>query len=203
MPTMPLIPLPDVASRALCPPLPKTWRRRKRRAWLAPWVAPSAGSAGGAAAAKRGQIIGGTGVQTGSHLGGGVGGAVAGENLGNKHLDPRRQQYYGEQLNFITAVRGETLSPDAIALARKQFFPQPGDSDSEIVRKRQVREEELSSLATKVNRQQGMVPTGQTQLPTPGARTYTMEDVRKASQATGRPINEVLADAKRQGVVIR
>ena len=160
------------------------------------------GVAGGAAAAKRGQIIGGTGVQTGSHLGGGVGGAV-GENLGNKHLDPRRQQYYGEQLNFITAVRGETLSPDAIALARKQFFPQPGDSDSEIVRKRQVREEELSSLATKVNRQQGMVPTGQTQLPTPGARTYTMEDVRKASQATGRPINEVLADAKRQGVVIR
>jgi hypothetical protein len=167
--------------------------------------------AGGAAGLVGGSRVGGpagavvgstSAANAGARAGGALGESIGGD-LAHKALDPRRQQYYGEQLNFIAAIKGDNLSPDAIALARKQYFPQPGDTEPEVLRKRQVREEALSGLATQTNRPQGMVPRGQTQLPTPGAPTYTMEDVWKTSKATGRSVNDVLADAKRQGIVIR
>jgi hypothetical protein len=151
--------------------------------------------------------VGGPGVGTaiggavGSATGTGVGGTVTA--AANKLLDPRRQQYYGEQLNFITAVKGDNLSADALALARKQYFPQPGDNEAEVLRKRQVREEAVSALATQTNRPQGMVPRGQTQMPTPSAPTFSMDDVRKTAQVTGRSVDEVLADASRRKIVIR
>jgi len=167
--------------------------------------------AGGAAGLVGGSRVGGpagavvgstSAANAGARAGGALGESIGGD-LAHKALDPRRQQYYGEQLNFITAVKGDNLSSDAVALARKQYFPQPGDTEQEVLRKRQVREEAVSALATQTNRPQGMVPRGQTQLPTPGATTYTMEDVWKASKVSGRSINDVLADAKRQGIVIR
>jgi hypothetical protein len=153
---------------------------------------------GGVAGAIEGVTIGG---KTGAGLGESIGGPLA-----NKLLDPRRQSYYGEQLNFIAAVRGEEtsrLSPETIEIERKRFFPQPGDTEAEVLRKRTVREDAVSGMATQTNRPQGMVPRGQTQLPTPSAPTFSMDDVRKTAQVTGRSVDEVLADASRRKIVIR
>ena len=38
---------------------------------------------------------------------------------------------------------------------------------------------------------------------TPAAPTFSMDDVRKAAQVTGRSVDEVLADASRRKIVIR
>jgi hypothetical protein len=167
-------------------------------------VGGAAGLVGGSrVGGPAGAVVGSTSAaNAGSRAGGALGESIGGD-LAHKALDPRRQQYYGEQLNFITAVKGDNLSSDALALARKQYFPQPGDSEQEVLRKRQVRKEAVSSKATLTNRPQGMVPRGQTHMPTPQATTYTMEDAWKASKATGRSIDDVLADAKRRNIEIR
>jgi len=161
---------------------------------------------GGAAGLVGGNRVGGpAGAVVGSTSGANAG-ARAGEALGNsiggdlahKALDPRRQQYYGEQLNFITAVKGDNLSSDAVAIARRQYFPQPGDTESEVLRKRQVREEAVSALATQTNRPQGMVPRGQTQMPTRAPITVTRSMVHEQAKRNNKTIDameKIIRDA--------
>jgi len=161
---------------------------------------------GGLGGAKTGGVAGAIeGVTIGGKTGAGIGESIGGP-LANKLLDPRRQSYYGEQLNFIAAVRGEEtsrLSPETIEIERKRFFPQPGDTEAEVLRKREVRSDALSGMATQTNRPQGMVPRGQTQVSPSGAPTFSMDDVRKTAQVTGHSVDEVLADASRRKIVIR
>jgi hypothetical protein len=133
----------------------------------------------------------------GARAGGALGESIGGD-LAHKALDPRRQQYYGEQVNFITAVKGDNLSSDALALARKQYFPQPGDTESEVLRKRQVREEAVSALATQTNRPQGMVPRGQTQMPTRAPITVTRSMVHEQAKRNNKTIDameKIIRDA--------
>lgn len=115
--------------------------------------------------------------------------------LGNKFLDPTRREYYGEMLNFIAAVRGEEtsrISPETFNLEARRFFPVAGDREADVLRKRQVREDALSALATRTNRPQGMVPRGQTIMP-PG------QGANAGSSGTAAEVAAVLAFAKSKG----
>ena len=154
-------------------------------------VGGAAGLVGGSrVGGPAGAVVGSTSAaNAGARAGGALGESIGGD-LAHKALDPRRQQYYGEQVNFITAVKGDNLSSDALALARKQYFPQPGDNEAEVLRKRQVREETVSALATLTNRPQGMVPRGQTQMPTPRQPiSVTRSQVHELAKRNGKTID--------------
>jgi hypothetical protein len=180
-----------------------------------------ANNAGGVTSAVGAAVGGAVGSLAGPGVGTAVGGAVGsatGAGVGptvssaaNKLLDPRRQAYYGEQLNFIAAVRGEEtsrLSPETIEIERKRYFPSPGDTEAEVLRKRQVREDALSAMQTRTNRPQGTVPIGQTR-ETPaapaaaGPKVFTMEQAWATSRAYGRPVEDVVREAKQQGWTLK
>jgi hypothetical protein len=216
-------------------------------------IVPSVGEdalarSGGVFTALGGALGVGLGTKVGGVYGGARGGQIGtkagealdatgiGENVAHGQLNPRRQSYYGEQLNFIAAVRGEEtsrLTPEDIEIERRRYFPQPGDSEAEVLRKRQVREEALSGLATQTNRRQGSVPVGQKRVdegsgtaapgraseppgarqtspdgrpPTPPAsphRTVTMEEMWRTAREYGLTIDQVMADVWKRGWTIK
>jgi hypothetical protein len=80
-------------------------------------------------------------------LGGGVVSAV-----GNKMLSPENQKAMQAQRDFVTAVlrqeSGATISPSEFDNARKQYFPQPGDSEQVISQKKANRETAINGFST-------------------------------------------------------
>lgn len=74
--------------------------------------------------------------------------AVAASHKGgalvNWALSPENQKVAQAQTNFLTAVlrqeSGATIQPSEFDTARKQYFPQPGDSDEVIAQKRDNRD---------------------------------------------------------------
>lgn len=70
---------------------------------------------------------------------------------GNFALNPQQQKFFQAERNFINAVlrreSGAVISPDEFSNARKQYIPQPGDSDGVLEQKRRNRETVLRSLA--------------------------------------------------------
>jgi len=70
---------------------------------------------------------------------------------GNFALDPNQQMFFQAERNFINAVlrreSGAVISPDEFSNARKQYIPQPGDSDPVLEQKRRNRETVLRSLS--------------------------------------------------------
>jgi hypothetical protein len=77
-----------------------------------------------------------------------VGGALGA--IGNTMLSPDQQRVEQAQRNFINAAlrkeSGATIQPSEFREARKQYFPQPGDSKEVIEQKRQNRETEIRGL---------------------------------------------------------
>lgn len=167
-----------------------------------------------AAVAGIGTALGALGGPWGAGIGAGVG-AATGRGVGgivdaaaNKLLSPERQAYNGEQLNFIAAVRGEEtsrLSPETIQIERDRYFPKPGDTEPEILRKRQVRADAVSAMATRTNRRQGTIPLGQKPAtPAPSSpKVFTMEQAWATSRAYGRPVEDVVRDAKQHGWTVQ
>lgn len=70
---------------------------------------------------------------------------------GNFALNPQQQKFFQAERNFINAVlrreSGAVISPDEFSNARKQYIPQPGDSDGVLEQKRRNRETVLRSLS--------------------------------------------------------
>lgn len=70
---------------------------------------------------------------------------------GNFALDPKQQMFFQAERNFINAVlrreSGAVISPEEFSNARKQYIPQPGDSDPVKEQKRRNRETVLRSLS--------------------------------------------------------
>ena len=70
---------------------------------------------------------------------------------GNFALNPQQQKFFQAERNFINAVlrreSGAVISPDEFSNARKQYIPQPGDSDGVLGQKRRNRETVLRSLS--------------------------------------------------------
>ena len=70
--------------------------------------------------------------------------------VGNMLIDPRRQALEQAQRDFINAVlrpeSGATIQPHEFENARKQYFPQPGDSKDTIANKRRSRMEEIKGI---------------------------------------------------------
>ena len=69
---------------------------------------------------------------------------------GNFALDPNQQKFFQAERNFINAVlrreSGAVISDPEFENARKQYIPQPGDSNSVLEQKRRNRETVLRSL---------------------------------------------------------
>lgn len=80
-------------------------------------------------------------------LGGGLVSAA-----GNKMLSPENQKAIQAQRDFVTAVlrqeSGATISPSEFDTARKQYFPQPGDSEDVIAQKKVNRETAIKGFGT-------------------------------------------------------
>lgn len=76
-------------------------------------------------------------------------GGVAGY-AGNAMISGSQQQVDQAQRNFINAVlrreSGAVINPDEFANARKQYFPQPGDSEEVIEQKRKNRETAIAGI---------------------------------------------------------
>lgn len=70
--------------------------------------------------------------------------------LGNYGLDAKAQQYDQAQRDFINAVlrreSGAVISPEEFDNAKKQYFPQPGDTPEVIAQKRVNRETTIRGL---------------------------------------------------------
>ena len=70
---------------------------------------------------------------------------------GNFALNPQQQKFFQAERNFINAVlrreSGAVISPDEFSNARKQYIPQPGDSDGVLEQKRRNRQTVLRSLS--------------------------------------------------------
>ena len=70
---------------------------------------------------------------------------------GNFALNPQQQKFFQAERNFINAVlrreSGAVISPDEFSNARRQYIPQPGDSDGVLEQKRRNRETVLRSLS--------------------------------------------------------
>ena len=70
---------------------------------------------------------------------------------GNFALNPQQQKFFQAERNFINAVlrreSGAVISDPEFANARKQYIPQPGDSDGVLEQKRRNRQTVLRSLA--------------------------------------------------------
>jgi hypothetical protein len=163
------------------------------------------GTVGGVLGGVGGWVAGGPmgaagGAAGGAYVGGSLGDTL--NTVGNTLLSKERQQYNNEQLNFVAAVRGEETSritPEVFAIERERFFPKPGDTEAEVLRKRQVREEALSGLATQTNRRQGSVPVGQKRVEEGGPRVVTMAELRAAASEKGKTLDEAMAAALRLG----
>ena len=72
-----------------------------------------------------------------------------------------RQQYEQAQRNFINAVlrkeSGAAISPSEFDSAAKQYFPQPGDSQSVIAQKATNRERVINNLMQSANVSSGIL----------------------------------------------
>jgi hypothetical protein len=70
--------------------------------------------------------------------------SVVGQNLPNTLKSTERQQFEQAQRNFINAVlrkeSGAVISEEEFDNARKQYFPQPGDSKEVLIQKAQNRQ---------------------------------------------------------------
>lgn len=70
--------------------------------------------------------------------------------VGNYTLTPERQQYEQAQRDFINAVlrreSGAVISEEEFDNARRQYFPQPGDSPEVIEQKRRNRETAIEGM---------------------------------------------------------
>jgi len=70
---------------------------------------------------------------------------------GNFALDPQQQKFFQAERNFINAVlrreSGAVISDPEFANARKQYIPQPGDSNEVLEQKRRNRQTVLRSLS--------------------------------------------------------
>ena len=79
-----------------------------------------------------------------------IGGALG--TAGNYMLDKDQQMTDQSQRDFLNAVlrqeSGAVISPQEFDNAKKQYFPQPGDSKEVIEQKRKNRETEIQGLST-------------------------------------------------------
>ena len=70
---------------------------------------------------------------------------------GNFALSPQQQSFFQAERNFINAVlrreSGAVISDEEFSNARKQYIPQPGDSEQVLEQKRRNRETVLRSLS--------------------------------------------------------
>lgn len=89
-----------------------------------------------------------------------IGGAVGA--IGNSMLSDNQQKVDQAQRDFVNAVlrneSGAVISPGEFDNAKKQYFPQPGDSDAVIEQKRRNRETEINGLNSIASGQRDQQP---------------------------------------------
>lgn len=85
-----------------------------------------------------------------------------GQILPNVFKSSNRQQYEQAQRNFVNAVlrpeSGATITDVEFNNAKKQYFPQPGDSNAVIAQKASNRQTKINALYAAGNSQQQAVP---------------------------------------------
>jgi len=130
----------------------------------------------------------------------GVGGILG--STGNLMLSDSSQNAEQAQRDFVNAVlrkeSGAVISPQEFDNARKQYFPQVGDSDSVVEQKRQNRILSIEgivagagSAGSKIN----VYKDG-------GKKVATMADIQETARKSGKSTAEVTAAMKAQGYTI-
>lgn len=116
---------------------------------------------------------------------------IFGDSLGtiaNVTQSDNQQQVEQAQRDFINAVlrqeSGAAISPSEFDNARKQYFPQPGDSPAVIAQKKANRETSIQAFATSAG------PTGSKQIQNMKQKMQLIGEAKKAI-ASGAPVEAV------------
>lgn len=120
-----------------------------------------------------------------------IGGAVGA--IGNSMLSDDQQRVDQAQRDFINAVlrneSGAVISPAEFDNAKKQYFPQPGDSPAVIEQKRRNRELEINGLNSMASGQRDQQPSAGPQKTI--VRTGTTRSGKKVVQYSDGTIEQV------------
>lgn len=110
-------------------------------------------------------------------------------SLSNAMLSTKDQQVLQAQRNFVNAVlrqeSGATISPSEFTNARKQYFPQPGDTPDVIAQKKANRERAISSF--KVESGPAASKFDEIQLQQPSANTQDLQAIQWAKSNPSDP----------------
>ena len=108
----------------------------------------------------------------------------AGDGLGtatNFTQSEAQQQVEQAQRDFVNALlrqeSGAAISPGEFDNAKKQYFPQPGDSDGVVLQKKRNREQAISGFAT------GSGPQGAKAISSVKEKTQAIFEAHKAIKA--------------------
>ena len=98
---------------------------------------------------------------------------------------PEQQQIEQAQRNFINAVlrpeSGAVISPEEFDNARKQYFPQPGDSPEQVAQKNAGRQQKIAGLRAEAS------PRGMAQAQTELAARQTVSELDRMPKASDHP----------------
>jgi hypothetical protein len=134
----------------------------------------------------------------------GIGGMLGA--IGNKALPPEAQQAEQAQRDFINAVlrqeSGAAIAPSEFDNARKQYFPQPGDSEEVLNQKKENRKTAIEGLKVMAGPASGMVNYGGRKQPGQAPaidKTQALSEA-KAAIARGAPRAAVIQRLKEMGI---